>query len=192
MKKNQFISDIAIIRERARKHIEDGPVTETYTADRQTVLNLLNEALATELVCVLRYKYHHFMVKGINAESIGQEFLEHAKEEEEHADRIAARIVQLGGSPEFNPDALTKHSHSEYVQGQTALEMITEDLVAERIAIDSYREIIKYIGDSDSTTRRLLEEILENEEEHAEDLSSMLSRYDDQEHNGKNRSTKRV
>jgi bacterioferritin len=181
----EFITDLAAIRERARKHIQDGPVTESYTADRDVILKLLNDALATELVCVLRYKFHYFMAEGINSEPIAREFKEHASEEQEHADRIAKRIVQLGGTPQFNPDNLTKRSHSEYVEGKNLTEMIQEDLVAERIAIDSYREIIKYIGDSDSTTRRLLEEILENEEEHAEDLSSMLARYDGKKSNGK-------
>jgi len=181
----EFITDLATIRERARKHIQDGPVTDSYTADREVVISLLNDALATELVCVLRYKYHYFMAEGINSEPVAREFKEHAREEQEHADRIAKRIVQLNGKPQFNPDYLTKRSHSEYVEGKTLTEMIQEDLVAERIAIDSYREIIKYIGDSDSTTRRLLEEILENEEEHAEDLSTMLARFDGPNSNGK-------
>lgn len=182
--KNQFITDVQTIRDRARKHIENGPITESYTADRKVVLELLNDALATELVCVLRYKFHYFTAKGINSEPVAQEFLEHATEEQDHADRLAARIVQLDGKPEFNPDVLSKRSHSQYVEGNTLVEMIREDLVAERIAIDSYREIIKYIGDKDSTTRRLLEEILENEEEHAEDLSSMLSQFDGEGNNG--------
>ncbi len=191
MEKSQFISDMATIRAKARKHIEAGPVTQSYSADREVVLKVLNDALATELVCVLRYKFHHFMAKGINSEPVAREFLEHANEEQEHADRIAARIVQLGGTPELNPDTLSKRSNSQYIEGNTLIEMIKEDLVAERIAIDVYREIIKYIGDNDSTTRRLLEEILENEEEHAEDLSSMLTQFDEQHRNGQDKNTRR-
>jgi bacterioferritin len=190
MTKSQFVSDIAAIRDRARKHIQDGPITESYTANRESVLKVLNDALATELVCVLRYKFHYFMAEGINSDPVAAEFLEHAHEEQEHADRIAARIVQLGGTPELNPDTLTKRSHSEYVEGKTLIDMIKEDLIAERIAIDTYRGIIKYLGNDDSTTRRMLEEILENEEEHAEDLSSMLSKFDDKHHNGEDRPKK--
>lgn len=184
MPKSEFISDVSTIRDRARKHVEDGAVTESYAANRKVVLKLLNDALATELLCVLRYKFHYFMAKGINSESVKAEFLEHANEEQDHADRIAGRIVQLGGTPELNPDTISQRSHSQYIEGNTLVEMIKEDLVAERIAIDTYREIIKYLGENDSTTRRLLEDILENEEEHAEDLSSMLSQLDKPHHNG--------
>lgn len=169
-----FLTDIKTLRERARKHIEEGAVTEDYKADRETVLRLLNEALATELICVLRYRRHHFMAKGINAEPIAAEFLVHANEEQAHADSIAARIVQLGGEPNFNPEGLSTRSHSEYVEAESLVDMIKENLVAERIAIDSYLEMIRYIGDRDPTTRRVLEQILAVEEEHADELSDML------------------
>lgn len=169
-----FLSDIQSIRKRAREHMERGAITPNYTADRETVLRLLNEALATELVCTLRYKRHYYMANGIHAEAAQAEFLEHAKEEQAHADRIAARIIQLGGAPDFSPEGLTTRSHAEYVEGDGLREMIEEDLVAERIAIESYREMILYIGDKDSTTRKMLEEILASEEEHADDLLSLL------------------
>jgi bacterioferritin len=162
------------LRERARKHIEQGAVTEGYAADRATVIKVLNESLATEIVCVLRYKRHYFMANGINAESVAAEFLQHANEEQAHADLIAQRIVQLGGAPNFNPEGLLSRSHAEYVEGETLLDMIKEDLVAERIAIDSYREIIQYLGNDDPTTRRMMEGILAMEEEHADDLVSLL------------------
>jgi bacterioferritin len=168
------LSSVATLRERARRNVENGAVTETYSADRETVLRLLNESLATELVCVLRYKRHYFMAKGVKAHVAAEEFLEHATQEAQHADKLAERIVQLGGAPEFNPDTLSKNSHAQYVAGNTLKEMVTEDLVAERIAIDSYREIIQYIGDKDPTTRRLFEEILEQEEEHADDMADLL------------------
>jgi bacterioferritin len=170
-----FLTDIKTLRERARQHIEKGAVTEGYSADRVTVVKILNEALATEIVCVLRYKRHYFMASGIHAEGVAAEFLQHANEEQGHADLIAQRIVQLGGEPNFNPDGLTSRSHAEYVEGETLLDMIKEDLVAERIAIDSYREMIAYAGNDDPTTRRMLEGILAMEEEHAEDLVSLLS-----------------
>ena len=170
----EFLTDIKTLRDRARKHIEDGAVTAGYKADRATVIKLLNEALATEIVCILRYKRHHFMATGINAEAVAAEFLVHANEEQMHADQIAARIVQLKGEPNFNPEGLAARSHAEYVEGDYLLDMIREDLVAERIAIDSYGEMIRYIGDKDITTRRMLEGILAMEEEHADDLASML------------------
>ena len=170
-----FLTDIKTLRERARKHIEKGAVTEGYSADRETVIKLLNEALATEIVCVLRYKRHYFMASGIHAEGVAAEFLEHANDEQGHADQIAARIVQLGGEPNFNPDGLLTRSHAEYVEGETLVDMIKEDLVAERIAIDSYRDMINYFGNDDPTTRRLMESILAVEEEHAEDLVNLLS-----------------
>src|SRR6187455_463893 len=169
-----FLTDIKTLRERARKHIENGAITEGYSADRDTVVKLLNEALATEIICVLRYKRHYFMATGINAESVAAEFLQHANEEQGHADQIAQRIVQLGGAPNFNPDGLTTRSHAEYVEGDTLIDMIKEDLVAERIAIDSYREMINYVNTDDPTTRRMLEGILAMEEEHADDLVSLL------------------
>ena len=169
-----FLTDIKTLRERARKHIEQGAVTEGYAADLETAIKLLNEALATEIVCVLRYKRHYFMASGINSEAVAAEFLQHANEEQAHADQIAARIVQLGGAPNLNPDGLTSRSHAEYVEGDTLIDMIKEDLVAERIAIDSYRDMIKYFGADDPTSRRMLEGILAMEEEHADDLVSLL------------------
>jgi bacterioferritin len=169
-----FLTDIKTLRERARQHIERGAVTEGYSADRETVIKILNEALATEIVCVLRYKRHYFMANGIHAESVAAEFLQHANEEQGHADQIGQRIVQLGGAPNLNPDGLLSRSHAEYVEGDTLLDMIKEDLVAERIAIDSYREIIQYLGNDDPTTRRMMEGILAMEEEHADDLVSLL------------------
>ena len=169
-----FLSDVKELRRRAREHITQGAVTPGYHADRDTVVKLLNEALATEIVCVLRYKRHYFMAKGIHAEGVAAEFLEHAGDEQQHADQIAARIVQLGGEPNFAPDGLATRSHAEYVEGGSLEEMIKEDLIAERIAIDSYREIVQYLGEKDSTTRRLMEEILAKEEEHADDLANLL------------------
>jgi bacterioferritin len=169
-----FLTDIKTLRERARQHIENGAITEGYTADRETVVKLLNEALATEIVCVLRYKRHYFMASGIHAEGVAAEFLEHANDEQGHADSIAQRIVQLKGEPNFNPDGLLTRSHAEYVEGTTLTDMIKEDLVAERIAIDSYRDMITYFGNDDPTSRRLLEGILAVEEEHADDLVSLL------------------
>jgi len=169
-----FLTDIKTLRERARKHIENGAVTEGYRADRKTVVKLLNEALATEIVCVLRYKRHYFMATGIHAESVAAEFLEHANDEQGHADQIAARIVQLGGAPNFNPEGLLTRSHAEYVEGETLQDMVKEDLVAERIAIDSYRDMINYFGNDDPTSRRLMESILAVEEEHADDLVNLL------------------
>jgi bacterioferritin len=175
-RKQPFLTDVQTLRKRAREHIEHGAVTQGYTADRETVLKLLNEALATELICVLRYRRHYFMASGLEAQSVAAEFLQHANEEQGHADQIAARIVQLGGEPNFSPDGLSTRSHAEYVEGTDLIDMIKEDLVAERIAIDSYREMVAYCGNEDPTTRRLLEEILGVEEEHAEDLVSMLQR----------------
>lgn len=178
MSDKPFLTDVSELRRRARQHIQEGAVTGGYRADRDTVIKILNEALATEIVCVLRYKRHYFMAQGIDADPVAQEFLTHANEEQGHADVIAARIVQLGGSPNFNPDGLLTRSHSEYVEGTTLVEMIKEDLVAERVAIDSYTEMIRYIGDDDITTRRMLETILAVEEEHADDLSSFLADLD--------------
>jgi len=177
MAEKPFLSDIQTLRRRAREHIAKGAVTDSYKADRTTVLKLLNEALATEIVCVLRYKAHHYLASGINAKSVAAEFLEHADEEQEHADRIAERITQLDGKPNFSPEGLSARSHSEFVVGDDLASMIEEDLVAERIAIDSYREMIGYIGNDDSTTRRVLEEILAVEEEHAEDMKTLMEDF---------------
>ena len=169
-----FLTDIKTLRERARKHIEQGAVTAGYSADRETVIKVLNEALATEIVCVLRYRRHYFMASGINAEGVAAEFLQHSNDEQGHADLIAQRIVQLGGAPNFSPEGLLTRSHAEYVEGETLTDMIKEDLVAERIAIDSYRDIIQYLGNDDPTSRRLMETILAVEEEHADDLVNLL------------------
>jgi len=169
-----FLTDIKTLRERARKHIEQGAVTAGYSADRETVIKVLNEALATEIVCVLRYRRHYFMASGINAEGVAAEFLQHSNDEQGHADQIAQRIVQLHGEPNFNPEGLLTRSHAEYVEGETLNDMIKEDLVAERIAIDSYRDIIQFLGNDDPTTRRMMETILAVEEEHADDLVNLL------------------
>jgi len=178
VEKKPFLTDVLELRRRARQHIEEGPVTENYRADRSTVLKLLNTALATEIVCVLRYKRHYFMATGIHAEAVADEFLQHANEEQGHADQIATRITQLGGAPDFNPQHLAMNSHSEYVEGTTLLDMIREDLVAERIAIESYTEIIQYLAADDPTTRRIMEEILAKEEEHADDMRDLLATID--------------
>lgn len=179
--KGDFLLDVEEIRRRARQHIEDGAVTAGYKGDRKTVLRLLNEALATELVCVLRYKRHHYMAKGIHSQAVAEEFLEHAAEEQSHADRIAERITQLDGEPNFSPEGMLTRSHSEYVEGKTLVDMIQEDLVAERIAIESYSEIILYLGQNDPTSRRMMEEILAKEEEHAEDMNTLLERISTEE-----------
>lgn len=170
-----FLTDVKTLRERARQQIEQGPVTDAYGADRLRVIDVLNEALATELVCYLRYTRHYYAASGLSAASVATEFLEHAGEELGHANQIAARITQLQGLPDFNPDVLTARSHAEYVEGTDLLDMVREDLVAERVAIASYTEIIQWLGDKDPTTRNLLETILANEEEHADDLLSILS-----------------
>jgi bacterioferritin len=171
---NDFLTDLKTIRARARQHIEQGPVTPGYRGELETILRLLNEALATEIVCVLRYKRHYYMASGIHAQSVAEEFLQHANEEQAHGDLIAARIVQLGGEPNFSPEGLADRSHSEYVPGTDLIDMIKEDLVAERVAIDSYSEMIRFIGDTDPTTRRMLEGILAMEEEHADDLRNLI------------------
>src|SRR5580658_4880955 len=172
--KTAVLSDTRSLRARARRNIEEGAVTAGYSADRSEVLKLLNEALATELVCVLRYRRHHFMARGITSKSIADEFLTHSNEEQAHADQIAERIVQLGGEPDFAPDSLSGRSHAEYVAANSLVEMIKEDLVAERIAIDSYRELIQYLDHDDPTTSRMLKNILAVEEGHAEELSDLL------------------
>jgi bacterioferritin len=174
MTKGSFVLDVMEIRRRARAHMDDGAVTSKYAADRETVIRILNEALATEIVCTLRYKRHYYMAQGLSSKSIAAEFREHAKEEQEHADRIAERITQLDGEPDFNPAGLLTRSHSEYVEGETLVEMIKENLVAERIAIDTYGEIVRYLGNDDPTTRTMFESILATEEEHAEDMQNLL------------------
>jgi bacterioferritin len=175
----EFLTDIKTLRKRARQKIEEGPITEAYGADRNRVVEVLNEALATELVCVLRYKRHYFTAKGIHSQAVASEFLQHATDEQGHADQIAMRITQLQGSPNFNPDGLTSRSHAEYDDSEKLKDMLREDLVAERIAIDSYSEIIQWLGNNDVTTRRMLEDILAVEEEHADDLLNLLEEFHD-------------
>jgi bacterioferritin len=173
-----FMTDIQEIRRRAREHIESGAVTSTYRGDKQAVIALLNDALATEIVCVLRYSRHYYMAQGLSSEAVKAEFLQHAREEQAHADQLAERIVQLGGEPDLNPAGFLPRSHSEYREGSSLVDMVREDLIAERIAIDSYREIVRFLGEKDPTSRRLMEAILEKEEEHAEDMLALLQRVD--------------
>ncbi|MGA8274840.1 MAG: ferritin-like domain-containing protein [Thermoplasmata archaeon] len=175
-KDGPFLLDIKEIRRRAREHIERGAVTPEYRSNRTEVVRILNEALATEIVCVLRYKRHQYMAAGINAISVANEFAQHAAEEQGHADLIAARITQLDGEPNFNPEGLATRAHSEYKEGKTLVDMIEEDLIAERIAIDTYSEIIRYLANNDSTTRVMMEKILSMEEEHAEDMKTLLGK----------------
>ena len=168
-------TSVKTLRERARKNIDKGAITESYHADRKVVMEKLNESLATEWVCVLRYMRHYFTASGMLADSVKAEFLEHAQQEQAHADLIAERIVQLGGEPDLNPDTLTKRSHAEYKEGKNLKDMVRENLVAERIAIDSYRELIEFIGDKDTTTKRMLMQILAEEEEHADEFADLLN-----------------
>jgi len=168
------LTDTVTLRANARENIGDGAITRTYLADKQVVIKLLNDALATEWVCMLRYYRHYFMASGMLADAVKAEFLEHAQQEQAHANLLAERIVQLGGEPDLNPDTLTRRSHAEYREGQDLRDMVKEDLIAERIAIDSYREMINYIGDRDTTTKRILESILAQEEEHADEFSDLL------------------
>ncbi len=172
-----FLSDVKELRKRAREHMEKGALTENYKGDVKTVIDILNQALATEIVCVLRYKRHFYTAKGINKESVAAEFLQHANEEQAHADLIAERITQLGGDPDFNPKGLAGRSHSEYVVADDLVSMIKENLVAERIAIESYTEIVRYLGTNDPTTRRMMESILAMEEEHANDMLDLLAHF---------------
>ena len=174
-----FLTDVRELRQRARKHIENGAVIENYRGDRKTVVKLLNVALATEIVCVLRYKRHYFMASGLEAGAVAAEFLVHANEEQGHADELAHRITQLNGEPDLNPEGMLSRAHSEYIEGHSLSDMIREDLVAERVAIESYGEVIRYVGDTDPTTRRMLEGILAKEEEHAQDMADLLKRYSD-------------
>ena len=177
-KATPFLTDIKELQRRAREHVEKGAVTSAYKGDVGTAIKLLNEALATEIVCVLRYKRHYFMASGIHSQSVADEFLQHANEEQQHADKIAARIVQLDGEPDFNPQGLLTRSHAQYAEGNSLLDMIKENLIAERIAIESYLEMIRWFGDNDPTTRRLIESVLEQEEEHAEDMKTLLETLD--------------
>ena len=171
---SEFLTDVETLRRRAREHMDQGPVTDAYGADRERVISVLNEVVATEIVCYLRYKRHYFTAKGLNATSAEAEFLQHATDELGHADLAAGRITQLQGAPDFNPDILSKRSHAEYVEGDTLVDMVKEDLVAERVAIASYQEIVRWLGNDDPTTRAMIEQILSVEEEHAEDMLSLL------------------
>ena len=179
--KKPFLSDIQEIRRRAREHVEKGAVTPAYKGDVETAVKLLNEALATEIVCTLRYRRHHYMAAGIHYQAIADEFMKHAQEEQGHADQIAERIRQLGGAPDFNPQGLLTRSHAQYVEGNSLIDMIKEDLIAERIAIESYTEMIRWFGDKDPTSRRMMEQILAVEEEHADDMSTLLETLDPRE-----------
>jgi bacterioferritin len=172
-----FVSDMKKIRERAKQHIETGAVTQGYQADAEQVCKVLNDALATELVCVLRYKAHYYAATGLNSEGVKAEFLQHAGDEQGHADLLSERITQLNGTPNLNPEGLATRSHSQYETSDDLATMIKEDLIAERIAIDSYSEIVRWLGDKDPTSRRLMETLLEKEEEHANDMHDLLSRF---------------
>ncbi|MDI1253240.1 ferritin-like domain-containing protein [Thermomonas sp.] len=174
-KSDNAFTPTSTLRANARKNAEQGAVTQSYDADRKVVLEKLNEALATEWVCVLRYYRHYFMAEGMLSDAVKAEFLEHAQQEQAHANKIAERIVQLGGEPDLDPDTLTKRAHAEYKPGKDLRNMVKENLVAERIAIDSYRELINYIGDKDTTTKRMLMDIMAQEEEHADDMADMLN-----------------
>ena len=180
-KATPFLTDIKELQRRAREHVEKGAVTPAYRGDVETAVRLLNEALATEIVCTLRYRRHHYMAAGIHYQAVADEFMEHAQQEQEHADRIAERIRQLGGAPDFNPEGLLTRSHAQYAEGNSLIDMIKEDLIAERIAIESYMEMIRYFGDNDPTSRRLMEDVLEQEEEHADDMATLLETLDPRE-----------
>ena len=173
---NTFSADIEEIRRRALEKMDDGAVTASYQADREKVIGVLNEVLATETVCTLRYRNHYFMARGIHSSGVEDEFLEHARQEQDHADRVAKRITELGGRPNLNPEGLAVRSHAQYGEGGSLEDMIREDLVAERIAIATYSEIVRWLGNDDPTTRRMMEEILATEEEHADDMAKLLSR----------------
>jgi len=180
-KATPFLTDIKELQRRAREHVEKGAVTPAYRGDVETAVRLLNEALATEIVCTLRFRRHHYMAAGIHYQAVADEFMEHAQQEQEHADRIAERIRQLGGAPDFNPEGLLTRSHAQYAEGNSLIDMIKEDLIAERIAIESYMEMIRYFGDNDPTSRRLMEDVLEQEEEHADDMATLLETLDPRE-----------
>jgi bacterioferritin len=180
-KATPFLTDIKELQRRAREHVERGAVTPAYRGDVELAIKLLNEALATEIVCVLRYRRHYFMATGIHSQAVAAEFMEHAEQEQEHADKIAERIRQLGGAPDFNPEGLLSRSHAQYAEGNSLIDMIKEDLIAERIAIESYTEMIRYFGDNDPTSRRLMESVLEQEEEHADDMATLLEALDPRE-----------
>jgi bacterioferritin len=169
-----FLSDIKEIRRRAREHLEAGALTENYEGDVTTAVQILNDALATEIICVLRYTFHSITAVGFNSEAVKQEFKQHAADEQGHALQIAERINQLGGKPNFNPEGLATRSHADYVEGRNLADMIRENLVAERIAIETYREMVRHFGEKDPVSRRMMEEILAKEEEHANDMHDLL------------------
>jgi len=171
---SDFLTDVKTLRERARQHIDEGPITDAYGADRERVIDVLNEVVATEIVCYLRYKRHYYTARGEDASAAAAEFLQHATEELGHADLAATRITQLQGKPDFNPDVLSKRSHAEYAEGKDLIDMVKEDLVAERVAIASYQEIARWLGNDDPTTRNMIETILAVEEEHATDMLDLL------------------
>ncbi|MDQ2866477.1 MAG: bacterioferritin [Candidatus Eremiobacteraeota bacterium] len=185
MSTQTFLTDVTELRRRAREHMDRGALTQGYELDPKQVIDILNQAVATEVVCVLRYKRHYYSAKGLNKDAVAAEFLEHATEEQSHADRISERITQLGGDPDLNPATLTARSHSEYEEGDDLVSMIKENLVAERVAIESYREMIRFFGDKDITTRRLIESVLGNEEEHANDMLDLLDNFAETGNNGK-------
>jgi bacterioferritin len=174
MKASSFVLDVREIRKRAREHMEQGAVTSNYEGDVETTIKILNDALATEIVCVLRYKFHSIAAQGIHSEAIKEEFATHATDEQEHADMLGERINQLGGKPNFNPDGLLTRSATQYVEGDNLVGMIRENLVAERIAIQTYREMVRHFAGHDPTTRKMLETILAKEEEHANDMQDLL------------------
>jgi bacterioferritin len=180
-KATPFLTDIKELQRRAREHVEKGAVTPAYRGDVQTAIKLLNEALATEIVCTLRYRRHYYMASGIHSQAVADEFKEHADQEQEHADRIAERIRQLGGAPDFNPQGLLTRSHAQYVEGSSLIDMIKENLIAERIAIESYMEMARFFGENDPTSRRLMESVLAQEEEHADDMATLLESLDPRE-----------
>jgi bacterioferritin len=181
---DRFKADIEDIRRRARTKLEEGPVTAAYRADRDKVVGVLNEVLATEIVCTLRYKNHYYMAQGIHSQAVADEFLEHAQQEDAHADMVAKRITELGGNPNFDPAGMAERSHAEYKAPPRLEDMIREDLIAERIAIATYLEIVRWLGNDDPTTRRMIEEILAVEEEHADDLAKLLARIGSKTGNG--------
>ena len=177
-KKTPFLTDMKEIQRRAREHVLKGAVTPAYRGDLKLAVKLLNEALATEIICVLRYRRHHYMANGIHSQAVADEFMEHSLEEQGHADQIAGRITQLGGAPDFNPEGLLMRGHAQYAEGTSLVDMIKEDLIAERVAIESYLDLIRFFGDDDPTSRRMMEEILAKEEEHADDLATLLETLD--------------
>src|SRR5499426_3371149 len=174
MKAGSFVADMTEIRRKARQHLDEGAVTQNYKGKVEDSIALLNHAVATEIVCILRYKFHAICAAGISSEAVKEEFAQHATDEEQHLDLLAERINQLGGKPNLNPEGITSRAASQYVEGDNLVEMIKEDLVAERVAIETYRDMVRYFGEKDPTTRLLMERILAQEEEHANDMHDLL------------------